>query len=166
MPKAIELQRDEMLEELNKRNSVEDKFAFLHDLVRRHFNFVHRVGVAVHDPKTDCLKTFAQITDGESPVPQYQYSLSETKLLQRTVPDGKPQTINDRLMLESEDESGRRLIEHGFRSSYTIPTYRDQTLAGFVFFDSRQPGVFRDEVLPLLDTLAQQFSQLAGPDQA
>lgn len=166
MPKTIELQPDELLEELNKRNSVEDKFSFLHNLVRRHFSFIHRIGVAIHDPKTDCLKTFAQITDSDTPVPQYQYSLSETKLLHRTVPDGKPITINDRLNLDSDDENSRRLQEQGFRSTYTIPTYRNNTLAGFVFFDSRLPGVFRDDILPYLDALAHQFSLLVGHEHA
>jgi GAF domain-containing protein len=166
MPKAIELQRDEMLEELNKRNSIEDKFTFLHNVARKQFDFIHRVGVAVHDPRSDCLKTFARITDGDNPVPQYQYSLSETQSLYRTIPDGRPQAINDRLTLDSSDENCQRLLEHGFRSSYTIPIYQNAKLAGFVFFDSRMPGVFRADVLPCLDTLAPQFSLLVSPEQS
>ena len=162
MSQAAEFQHEEMLKELNNRTSISEKLAFFYALLRRDFGFIHRIGVAIHDPKADCLKTFAQVTDGENPVPQYQYSLSEMKSFQHLIPEGRPCAINDLSLLDSHDQTSRHLVEQGFRSTYTIPAYDDNRQTGFVFFNSRQPNAFQEHRLPYLDMIARQFLLLAN----
>ena len=166
MPKAIELQHDEMLDELTKLSTIEDKFSFLHTVMRKRYDFIHRVGVAALDPKANCLKTFARIVDGDNQLPKYQYALNESQSLHRTISDGRKKIINDRLLLDSRDENSQRLQEHDFRSSYMIPTYQNAMLAGFVFFDSCVPDVFRKDIQLYLDAMARQLSQLVSPEQS
>lgn len=160
MATAVAFEHHDLLDELNRKNSVSEKLAFLHRVVQRNYGFVHRIGVAVYDQKSDCLKTFAHSTDGGDPLPHYQCRLSEAKSLYRIFVEGKPRVVNDLRTLGSPREHSRRLLEHGFRSGYTIPTYHNDRLAGFVFFNSREPDVFREEVLPYLDMIARLVSLL------
>ena len=162
MPKASDFEHHDLLNELNKKNSVAEKLAFLHRVVHQHCSFVHRIGVAVYDHKTDCVKTFAHSTDGDNPLPHYQCRLSEAKSLYRIFLEGRPRVVNDLLMLGRQREHSRRLQVHGFRASYTIPTYQNDKLAGFVFFNSREPDVFQEEQLPYLDMIARLISLLVS----
>lgn len=68
MSAPLEIQHHDLLDALNKKTSVSDKIAFLHRVVRQHCAFIHRIGVAVYDQRTDTLKTFAHSTEGENPL--------------------------------------------------------------------------------------------------
>jgi HD-GYP domain-containing protein (c-di-GMP phosphodiesterase class II) len=162
MPKVCDFQHHDLLNELNKKNTFSDKLAFLHRVVLPHCGFIHRIGVAVYDQKTDTLKTFAHSTDGRNPLPHYQCKLSEAKSLYRIFLEGRPRVVNDLLMLSNQREHSRRLLAHGVRSSYTIPTYQNDKLTGFVFFNSRNPDVFHEDKLPYLDTIARLISLLVN----
>ncbi|MDP3540254.1 MAG: HD domain-containing protein [Azonexus sp.] len=162
MSKSCDFQHHDLLNELNKKNSISDKLAFLHRVVLQHDSFIHRIGVAVYDPRSDSLKTLAHSTDGSNPLPHYQCRLSEAKSLYRIFLDGRPRVVNDLLSLDGNREHSRRLLAHGFRSSYTIPTYQNDKLTGFVFFNSRQPEVFLEDKLPYLDMIARLISLLVS----
>ncbi|MEY2689425.1 MAG: hypothetical protein RL375_3624, partial [Pseudomonadota bacterium] len=47
-----------------------------------------------------------------------------------------------------------------YRASYTLPVYQGDALAAFLFFDSRQLGVFTPEVTGFLDLFAELAAQL------
>ncbi len=59
--------------------------------------------------------------------------------------------INDLRELGDQRVHSRRILDDGFRASYTLPMFMNQRLFGFVFFDSRRPGVFTADVLPDFD---------------
>ncbi len=62
--------------------------------------------------------------------------------------------VNELRELGSEREHSRRIGDHGYRASYTLPVYTSQRLFGFVFFNSRTAGVFTLDVLPDFDLFA------------
>jgi HD-GYP domain-containing protein (c-di-GMP phosphodiesterase class II) len=162
MLEAIDSRHRDLLIDLNQKASVSDKIAFLHRVVCGKCSFIHRIGVAIYDRDTDTLKTFVHSTEGENPLPNYLCKLSEAKSLYRIYLEGRPRVINDLTTLGSNREHSRRIKNHGFRSSYTIPTYHDGKLTGFVFFNSRDAGVFQEDSLSYLDMIARLISLLVG----
>jgi len=162
MSKATECQHRDLLNELNRKGNVSEKIAFLHRVVSQQHPCVHRIGVAVYDQESDTLKTFAHSTDGENPLPNYLCKLREAGSLYRIYLEGRPRVINDLGALDNTPEHTRRLQNNGFRSSYTIPTYHDGQLLGFVFFNSRDPAAFQEERLAYLDMIARLISLLVS----
>ncbi|NTV96372.1 MAG: HD domain-containing protein [Thiobacillus sp.] len=163
MTADIECQHRDLLNELNKKITVSEKIAFIHAVVRQNLAFVHRIGVAVYDHKCDVLKTFAHSTDGGNPLPQYQCKLAEAKSLYGVYLSGKPRVVNDLSMFDGNGRGhAKRIKAHGFRSSYTVPMYQDERLTGFIFFNSRDLGVFQEDKLPYLDTIARLISLLVS----
>ncbi|HKJ77221.1 MAG TPA: HD domain-containing phosphohydrolase [Gammaproteobacteria bacterium] len=150
MPHSSDYQ--DTLAELNRNVPAADKLAHLHATVRARHPAIERIAVAVHDPATDQLKTFIHSTEGESPLRHYQARLSEVPSLKALSEEGRPRVLNDLSVLaDSPQEHTRRILEHGYRSSYTMPMYLNGDFFGFVFFDSTSEGAFTEPVLHDLD---------------
>lgn len=161
MASKIDCNHPDLLNELNRKITASEKITFIHRVVRQHCDFIHRIGVAVYDAKADSLKTFAHSTDGENPLPYYQCRLREARSLYRIYLEGKPRVINDLGVFDSSSqEHARRINNHGYRSSYTVPMYQDERLTGFVFFNSRLSDCFQEESLTYLDMIARLISLL------
>lgn len=156
----IEAQHRDLLKELNQKANVSNKIAVLHRVMRRQCPFVHRIGVAVYDQATDILKSFVHSSDGDSPLSNYLCKLQDAGSLYQIFLEGKPRVIHDLSSFGNNREHGRRLQAHGFRSSYTIPTYHNGELMGFVFFNSREASVFKETHLSYLDMIARLISLL------
>lgn len=157
----VECNHRDLLNELNKTISVSEKINFIHRVARQHSDFIHRIGVAIYDVKADLLKTFAQSSGGENPLPNYQSKLSEAKSLYRISLDRKPRLINDLTVFSSSgQEHTKRINAHGYRSSYTVPMYQNEQLTGFVFFNSSIPNSFQKDSLSYLDMIARLISLL------
>lgn len=157
----IDCDHPDLLNELNRKNTVSEKITFLHRVVHQHCDFIHRIGVTVYDAKADSLKTFAHSTDGNNPLPYYQCRLREAKSLYRIYLEGKPRLINDLAVLDGGSrEHTKRINHHGYRSSYTVPMYQDERLTGFVFFNSRFSDCFQEGSLAYLDMIARLISLL------
>ncbi len=161
MKKTMVGTHQDLLDRLNEKLSMSEKISFLHRVLRQKFDFVQRIGVAVYDPQCDILQTFAHSTEGGNPLGSYQCKLRDAPSLQRLALVGKPRIINDmnagRL---GRREHNRRLRDHGFRASYTVPIFHDAQLGGFVFFNSSQSDVFDEASLPYLDMIARLVSLL------
>jgi len=159
MTTDTECNHRDLLNELNKNITVSEKITFLHCVARQSCNFIHRIGVATYDSKCDILKTLSHSSDGANPLPNYQSKLSQAKSLYQIFVDGKPRVINDlSVFMNSNHEHTRRINTHGYRSSYTVPMYHNEELTGFVFFNSRNAGVFQEDKLPYLDMIARVIS--------
>lgn len=156
------LPHHDLLDELNRKHSVSDKIAFLHRVIINTCPYVHRIGVAIYDPASDMLKTFAHSTQGDNPLRNYQCRLSEVKSLKQIADDGLPRVVNDLVPLAGRQEHTRRIRSAGFRASYTIPIYHNEQLTGFVFFNSRHQDVFHEHRLAYLDTMARLISLLVS----
>ncbi len=127
-----------------RARTIQDEIADAHVCLKRLFPEIERVAAAVYDPKTDLLKTFAHSTDGGNPLELYEAFLAETPSLSLLAQAGNNRVVNDlNSLADSPHEHTRRLLERGYRSSYTMPLFEGGRLFGFLFFDSREPGYFR-----------------------
>jgi len=138
------------LHELNTDIPLSHKLKFLHGIIRQRCAYIDRIAVALHDPKSDFLKTFLYSSDDVSPLVHYQARLAEVTSLLQVAESGKPRVINDlATYTDHRTEHARKLRD--FASSYTLPVYAKGRFFGFVFFNSYTKGVFLPECLPHLD---------------
>ncbi len=143
---------DDVLRELNSSLPIREKLASVHRVLRQRFDCIDRVAVAVYDPKTDLLKTFVDSSEGESPLQRYEARLSQATSLQEIIKVGRPRVVQDiEIFNHGAHEHTRRIKEHGYKSSYTMPMYLDGTFFGFVFFNSLQSDPFGSDTLHYLD---------------
>lgn len=132
--------------ELNK------KIAFIHQSLKTQFPFVARIAAALHDPKSDLLKTFIHSSGGDSPLPHYQAKLAETPSLLEILAQGRPRVVNDLSIFDhSRHEHALKVHEQGYHSSYTMPMYQHGILFGFLFFNSYEADAFTEDMLQQLD---------------
>jgi len=140
------------LDTLNRRNSLADKLASLHKLLKRRYPFIARIAVAVYDPKTDLLKTYVDSGRTAHPLRHYSAKLAEVASLRDTMAHGTARVVNDLdVFKRSRTEHAARIRAAGYGASYTLPMFLNGTFFGFVFFNSRLKRVFTDRVLHDLD---------------
>lgn len=158
-----------MAKSLERARTLQEEIADVHACLRRQFPAIERVAAAIYDPATDLLKTFAHSTDGGSPLTRYEAALSDTPSLDQLARSGRDRVVEDLWALaDSPHEHTRRLIEKGYRSSYTMPLFESERLFGFLFFDSREKGYFRPLIVEHLAifarlltlTMAQGFAEV------
>ena len=105
-------------------NRVGDQIAALHASLRAEFPGVDRVAVALHDPETDLLRTFAQSTVGDSPLAFYDARLQDVTSLQDLAARGGVRVLDDlSLQIWKGSVHSQRLLEKGYLSSLTVPFY-------------------------------------------
>lgn len=165
MTSDIESNRTDLFSELNRKATMSEKVTSIHQLVRQRYDFIHHISVSVYDPECDLIKTFTHSTDRGNTLPYYQAKLSQTTSLHRIHLEKKPRVINDLSLFNGiNHEHTKRILAHGFRSSYTVPMYEDEQLSGFVFFNSRSPGYFQEDNLSYLDMVSQLISLLVNKE--
>lgn len=161
MDAEISFDRNDILAQLNKEASLSKKMEAVHEATRSCCDFIHRISVALYDPKCDLIKTYSHSTEDKNPLPNYQARLANTPSLKSLSLSGNPRVINDMHISGISDKlHANRLIENGFRASYTIPMYANSRLTGFIFFNSRLPNVFNTTSLAHLDIIARLISLL------
>lgn len=142
------------LSELNTDSPLLEKLKSIHDTVVARFDSINRIAVALHDPKTDILKTFIHSSGGDQPLSQYQSPLSEAASLKEIIKTGKPRVVNDlSIFAGGEHEHTRKINAQGYGSSYTMPMYMSGHFFGFVFFNSYQKNALTEETLHFLDVI-------------
>ncbi len=158
-----EFNHADLLNELNKKASVTEKINSIHQAVRQSCDFIHRIGIALYDSKTEIIRTFAHATDIGNPLPHYEAKLAEAHSLRQIYLEGKPRVINDLSVFKGNGkEHSSRIDSHGYRASYTVPMYHNEQLTGFMFFNSRDMGVFKEDKLQYLDMVARLISLLVS----
>lgn len=141
------------------------KISGIHAQIQHHVGNVGRIGVALYDADSDLLNTFVHTGDGPAPLERYQARLSDVPSLKALHESHISRTIDDLSTLsDSPSEHTRRILDAGYRSSYTCPLYAHGQLLGFLFFDSRQPAHFRQDVTLQLDNYAQLIAALISHD--
>lgn len=149
------LQHDDPWIYLDDADTVVGKLRLIHQLMLGHLPFISRVAVALYDPATDMLRTFAYSSDIESPLTHYQAKLSECQSLAEVVASRQSRVVNDLAIFNNSNHAHAQLIyASGYRSSYTVPMIWEGKFFGFVFFNSRSTDVFDDRALSELDVIA------------
>lgn len=146
---------------LNEKLPLTDKITFMHMLIKQRFDFIERIAVAIYDSKTDLLKTFVHSSGGDSPLTLYSAKLADSETMQEILKVGRPRLVNDLdVFSEVKAVHTRRIAEHQYKSSYTMPMYLNGEFFGFLFFNSYQKNVFGEESLHYLDMIGHLLSLL------
>ena len=141
--------------------SVQAQLESIHASLKEELREIGRVAVAVYDERTDMLETFIHSTDGKAPFALYEAKLSTVPGLAELARAHEERIIDDLEALRpSPAPHTRRLLETGYRSSYTKPFYDHGELFGFVFFDSQQPRYFTDATVRHLSLYSHLISLL------
>ena len=116
----------------------------VHATLRQRFDKLSRVAIAIYDPQTDQLKTFAHSTDGGSPLLQYEVRLSEVP--SPALPGRAPAAQGARhpgFPAGLPSEHSRKVLAAGYASSYTEPLLLNSRLFGFLFCDAKEARLLR-----------------------
>lgn len=141
------------LDALNQSIPISDKLSFLHGFLRSKYDFIDRVAIALHDEKSDTLKTFIYSNSNNEPtLVHYESSLSNSASLLEILEKKRPRVVNDLAIFSAgTSEHTLRIQASGFGSSYTMPMYSNGNFFGFLFFNSYRKDVFDEQALHYLD---------------
>ena len=158
----------DVLEELNTSIPLNHKLHVIHRALHMQFTFIDRIAVALYDEQTDILKTYVHSTvGGEQPLSHYESKFGQSKSLQEVYRQRKPRVINDLTLFPPPSAMHtRKIAEHGFASSYTLPILQNEALLGFVFINSKQKDVFKPEELYFFDIYAHLISLVVINEQS
>ncbi|MGL5333746.1 MAG: GAF domain-containing protein, partial [Aeromonas veronii] len=142
-------------------SSFGEKMQSVHATLRQRFDKLSRVAIAIYDPHTDQLKTFAHSTEGPSPLVQYEVKLSDVPSLSYLAEHKQPRVLGNLDTLRgSASEHSRKVLEAGYASSYTEPLLFNSKLFGFLFCDAMEPGYFEEPIRSELSAYAQALSAI------
>ena len=157
---------DDPLSGLSAAGTFRERLAIVHAELRRRCPGVDRMAVALHDRHDGLLKTFAASPAGESPLRNYEMLLADARSLQDTATSRRPRVVNDlEVFAGGAHEHSRRILGHGFASSYTLPVFDGGVLIAFVFCNSLHKGYFRNGILAHAEVFTQLVAQLVINDQ-
>lgn len=137
---------------LDQNVNLAVKVQTIHDALRERFAFIQRIAAAVYDPATDTLKTFLHTGEERCPLTHYTARLADVPTLREIIEKGRPRVVNNlAIFSDAPSEHTQRITASDYRSSYTMPMYHQGRLFGFLFFNSRDPDCFGEEVLSQID---------------
>ena len=146
---------------LNGKSSLPEKVKLVHDLLRKRFDFIDRIAVAIYESKTDLLETFVQSSEGDNPLALYSFRLSDSESLQEILRQGRPRVLNNLDIFSNvHAEHARRIAAQQYKSSYTLPMFLNGDFFGFLFFNSCRKDVFDEGTLHYLDIVGHLLSLL------
>jgi len=154
-------EHNDTLHELTQKSSLHDKLKATHRSINETFSFIARIAIAIYDPETQELKTFLHSSGEDNPLDHYQSLLINAPSLKKIFERGVPRVVNDlNEFEEGEHEHTKKIQEHGYAASYTMPMYNQGVFIGFLFFNSDKKDVFDDNVLRQLDLYGHMISLL------
>ena len=128
-----------------------DRLAGLHRQIVGVVPEVDQIACVLYDADTDLLKTYVDSSRAGAPLQGYEFPLAASRSLSELATTRSSRVLDDIPAQTSSDSvHSRRIIEAGFRSSYTVPLFDGDRLLGFLFMDSRQPAVFTESVIDRL----------------
>lgn len=136
-----------------------ERLACFHDEVKRDFDGINRIAIAIYDASTDILKSFVDSSEGDNPFEHAVARLTELKPLATLARTGGRRIINDLANHPASTPAhAKRLLAAGYLSSYTVPVFHKGTFHGFIFFNSFQAGYFTPAVVQRLRSVAEVVS--------
>ncbi|MDD5328637.1 MAG: HD domain-containing protein [Sulfuricella sp.] len=140
---------------------LERKLHLIHEAIQRHCALIHRVAVALHDPKTGMVSTFLHSSGEDSPLFNYAVKLSDVPSLRDIGDSGIPRVLNNLSTLTGKrGRHTQKVLKQGYRSSLTYPIYYNNDILGFIFFNSYRADVFTGNLIPLLNLFGLVISSL------
>ena len=144
-----------------EKSGLATRIQSLHQILQSRYPFVSRVALALYDPGSDLLSTFASSTDAGEPLSHYEMPLSSVPSLASLRDQHARRVVDDieQAFTTSSTHSDWLRAQH-YRSSYTLPIFKGEELRAFLFFDAREPSCFAPEVTQVLDQFADIVTQL------
>ena len=144
------------LAELDRNLPLSHKISTVHRVLGDRVGSVDRIAVAVYEPETDLLKTLVATDLDSNPLTHYEARLADCGSLVEVLEQRRPRVIQDLTLLDTDSasEHTRRILDAGYRTSFTKAMRLNNRFFGFVFFDSTTPRAFVPEVLGELDLFA------------
>ncbi|WP_404415813.1 HD-GYP domain-containing protein [Marinospirillum sp.] len=161
-----------LVKELSRYRTLPDKLRFLGVRIRQKNTQVERFSVALYQPTTDKVRTFFTTSPTQEAISHYDFPLVEAWSLRQIALQRHPRVINDLTQLVPPQQTGKvnphtqKLVEQGWRASFTSPLLCGDELMGFVFFNSHTAYTFRGDLLYELELYSQLIAQLIYQDHA
>lgn len=144
-----------------ERSGLGERIQSLHSILLARYPFISRIALALYDPDTDLLKTFASSNENGPTLQRYEATLASVPSLTQLRDDRTARVVDD---IVDRFPGGAAhtdwLTAHQYRSSYTLPIFRGTELSAFLFFDSTQRAAFTPVVRAVLDPFVDIITQL------
>lgn len=136
-----------------------ERLACFHDEIKRDFDGINRIAIAIYDPATDLLKSFVHSSEGDNPFEHTVARMADLTPLAKLAETGGRRVINDlSTHVAGTPAHAKRLLGCGYLSSYTVPIFHRGQFQGFVFFNSFQRGYFAPALVQRLRPVAEVVS--------
>jgi hypothetical protein len=130
----------QFLELSQPAKSMAESIEIIHSVIASRYSGVDRVAMAVYDAGSDMLKTFVSSNHDGMALIAYEAKLESVPSLQSLAKLHQSRVVQD---IEGNfptlSRHGDWLKDKGYLSSYTVPIYQRDTLAGFVFLIPNHP---------------------------
>ena len=133
----------------------------LHGVIQGRFPRISRVALALYDPVSDTLRTFASSNEDGVALQHYEARLQDVPSLQQLRAGRQARVVSDFGQTFRHDSPHTLwLRSRDYCSSYTLPIFLGDDLVAFLFFDAKVTDVFTPEVTTFLDVFADVVTQL------
>ncbi|QDL54252.1 GAF and HD-GYP domain-containing protein [Rhodoferax aquaticus] len=141
--------------------NLESQLKTVHGAISSRYPGIDRVALAAYDPRTDALKTFVSSNRDGMHLDHYEAKLQNVPSL-KVLADGRMSRVVDDIdtSLAASTQHTDWLKRHAYRSSLTVPIFKGNQLAGFLFFDSKQPHFFSADMTEFLEMFSHLIAQL------
>lgn len=137
---------------LDQRQPIQDRLRWIHARLQAIEPRLERLAFAVYQPRNDLLSTFVSHNSRGPNLTFYDAPLARIPTLQALASARHCRVIHDMAAeLPRHSAHSRWLLEHGWRSSYTVPLFREEHLLGFLFVNGFEPGLFTDALRARID---------------
>ena len=143
-----------------ERHSLVDRLRALQFVIQARHPGIRRLALALYDSASDRVTSFASSAVAGEDDLHLGWRLQEAPALLCLSQTRSTRVVNQLRACDQADPATRWLVEHGYRSSYTVPVYAADALVAFLFFDSVVEGEFTAEVTDYLDIFADLVTQL------
>ena len=142
-------------------DNVEARLRSLHQIAKSRYAFIDRIAIALYDADLDLLKTFISSNGASDALVRYEAHLADVPSLRELATERRSRVVDDiEQRFTAPTAHTEWLKSQRYRASYTLPVHQGESLIAFLFFDSREIGVFTPEVTEFLDLFAELAAQL------
>lgn len=137
---------------LDQRQPIQDRLRWIHERLQAVDGHLERLAFALYQPRNDLLSTFVSHNSRGPNLSFYDTHLAGIPSLQALARARRSRVIDDmEAELPTRSAHSRWLLQHGWRSSYTVPLFREEHLLGFLFLNGFEPGLFTPELRQQID---------------
>lgn len=153
-------------DQLNQATQFSQRLRILHQSIAQQYPEICRVAVAIYDPHSDLLKTYAYSSEIDSPLTNYEAKLRDCPSLFDLAEHRNTRVINDLSRLANDHhQHSQSIYSAGFQSSYTFPLIWENEFLGFLFFNSKEKNYFDETITSELDTIGFMLSVMISNER-